>query len=300
MLSESNLDLYGNKLDTIQRKMTTTISKSFWTKIFGEELVLQDKRGYDSLGNSQRWKRYNKDLTIVNVTSASLLAMSTVILPILSEYQAYEADVEAATSAAINKVPGPKLPPPYDVKKEFEIRYSKLYLKEFSKQISILSIRKVFEKVIILTCPEKVADKFCREFYSKLRRTIQRYSYSMITYSKIFKATTCISLTENLPTLIYDFGVESGSFMYKYFWGEANFVDIDYEDVLDYCSKKLMLLGYYITRDSLIRMVLVSLTAICNSHSILNMGMKLEIPNELAYLGLQMGYHYILRNRIYF
>jgi hypothetical protein len=207
----------------------------------------------------------------------------------MTEFQNNEMQRIQATAAIQRNEKGVVLPPPYNMKPDLEKRFSEIYLPEFAHQIGVVSIRKVFEGIVRKLCSDKVADKFCRDFYPKLRRTIKRYRYGLTTYSKVFTATSFISFTENVPFLIYDLLLEAGSFLYQYSFGEIDFEDIKPKEVVELCGKKVKLVMYNVTRDALIRAVLVGITAVFDSSVLLNCGISLELPNEMLFLAMQIG-----------
>lgn len=79
-----------------------------------------------------------------------------------------------AGQAAINNEPAPRIPRSFDVRLEIEKRLNASFTSEFTKQMSIITLRKILLQTVKRSCTDKFADKIIRDVYSKLRRTVSR------------------------------------------------------------------------------------------------------------------------------
>lgn len=277
------LDLYGAPVAAPNRPSSKEVTKTqegILNLIFGTKDI-PPKRG------SQRWASYNEDLTVRSIAVCAMNALSKVVLPVLTKFQENEMLHIQATEAMRKKEKGVVLPPQYDPRPDLEKRCNEIFLPEFVREVGVLTTRKVFQSVVKRFCSDKLADKFCREFYPKLRRTMKRYGNGFMTYSKIYSAASFIALTDHVPFLLYDVLIEMGSLYYRYSFGE---VDSDrQEDLIEEFSKKTQLMAYNVVRDASIRTLLVAVNAVFGSSFVLNFGMPLELGNELLFIALQLA-----------
>ena len=178
------LDLYGSpahmnveddKRQLIQNYHLETVQQnvrrsSIWNVIFGPSVTYPSKRG-----SKLRWSGYTRDITVVDVVRTALTSSLIIVVPLFREQALQEQLRYLSVQAAINNESnGPKYPPEFNIQQEIEKKMGESFTSEFTKQISIVALRKLMLQVVRKCCKEKFADKFIREFYPKLRRTINR------------------------------------------------------------------------------------------------------------------------------
>ena len=129
------------------------------------------------------------------------------------------------------------------------------FFREYFKQTTIIAIRKSFELVLRSYIHEKVADRFCREFYPKLRRTVNRYAYSFNTYQKVCISSLYVGTTVHLPGVIYEICSDAMTHWGFLLYGQENINKTKFSSkaTVMYLSKKTKKLLYFVVRDSLIR-----------------------------------------------
>jgi hypothetical protein len=270
----SKLDLYGTPVkESKRREEVAKVQAGILNSIFGTKDV-PHKRG----SQRERWASYNKDLSVKSIVMCAMTALNEVVLPVAIKMH-NELITEKALNEAVHNLQ-------IDPKPELDKRFKEDFLPSFARQVGVLTTRKVFQSVIKSLCSEKFADKFCRDFYPKLRRTMKRYGNGFVTYSKIFSAASFIALNEHVPFLLYEVLVEMGSLYYQY---SFNKIDSDMqEDLIDKISKKTQKMAYMVVQDASIRTLLVAVTAVFGSSNFLNFGMRLELPNELLFIAFQI------------
>ena len=125
---------------------------------------------------------------------------------------------------------------------------------------------------------EKFADKFSRDFYPKLRRTVNRYgAYKFTTLGKVFIGGVYTAIPFYTPQFILQSASHIGGFLYRFLCHEVDFADIDFDDVYVFTRDKLKKLCYMVLRDALIRSSLLMIDPFLN-----------PVANELTFVGLSL------------
>lgn len=134
------------------------------------------------------------------------------------------------------------------------------FFQEYFKQTTIIAIRKGFELAVRSYTHEKVANRFCREFYPKLRRTVNRYAYGFTTYQKVYMSSLYLGATLHLPVVVYEICVDVHKKWGFLFYGKESYkkIRISSKATIMYLSKKVKKLMYFIIRDALVRTVITS------------------------------------------
>ena len=170
----------------------------------------------------------------------------------------------------------PKMPPSVDLRCEIESAIEESFAAEFSKQMTLVAIRKLMLKVIRSSASEKFADKFSREFYPKLRRTVNRYgTYNITALRKVFTSGIYAAIPFYMPSMVLQAASHIGGFLYRFFCHEVEFGDIDFDDVYVFTRDKLKRLCYLVLRDAMIRSSLLMIDPLLNPAS-----------SELTFMGL--------------
>ena len=131
-------------------------------------------------------------------------------------------------------------------------------------------------KVVRMMSSEKFADKFSRDFYPKLRRTVNRYgTYSFTTLNKVFKSGMYSAVPFYMPVVVFKAAGHCGGFLYRFLHNEVDISDIDLDDVYAFLCDNLKSFCYNVLRDTLIRSFLLTVDPVLN-----------PAINELAFVGL--------------
>ena len=173
----------------------------------------------------------------------------------------------------------PKIPPYIDIRSEIESALQSSFAPEFTRQITLIAIRKCILQVIRSNATDKFADKISREFYPKLRRTVNRYgTYSFITIGKVFKSGVYAAVPLYFPQIIFDAACQGTVFLYKFFYREVELNDIDFDDMYAFFCVKMKNFFYMMMRDAIIRTSLLMLDPLLN-----------PAVNEMSFVGLTVA-----------
>ena len=132
------------------------------------------------------------------------------------------------------------------------------FFREYFKQTTIIAIRKSFELAVRSYMHEKIANRFCREFYPKLRRTVNRYAYNFTTYQKVYMSSLYLSTTLHLPVLLYEICVDTHKNWGYLLYTKENDrkTKVSSKATVMYLTKKMKKLVYFVIRDALVRTVI--------------------------------------------
>ena len=171
--------------------------------------------------------------------------------------------LEAAKSNNVNESGVEDYEPPISIDLQDLLRYVCVekydaFFSEYFKQTTILAIRKSFELAVRSYMHEKVADKFCREFYPKLRRTVNRYAYGFTTYQKVCVSSLYGGTTLHLPGVIYEICFDLHKNWGYLLYGNENTkkMKVSSKATTIYLVNKMKKLAYFVSRDALIRVVI--------------------------------------------